>query len=345
VRYFDETGASVLDSSSYGYKTGSEVKRSILDVFSATHCSMTEAKQYSYRKTKMRCGWCGIPMFSESDGVKKIVEGLVAHDHIYPSARYGILCKGNVLVCCATCNGEKSDKEPVEYFEERLLRKVPTLFASTKEFENFLEDFTRPYKEDWPEYYKLALEGDLTRTDTQILGHYFMIDQTTGEDLIDLSVKPRSLRQTNDPNNIIWNQMDKLESPIYRKYSFYSAKDVKDRVSYTQAFYLNRHPKKLITKLTKTEFLDFGNELILSKVTSNREIEKIRRLLNVLVNMPEMSKFKILEKHFYKFKEAQRESARREALNTEQVNNSVELGRLNFAGEEHIDGLKFSTDN
>jgi hypothetical protein len=314
VRYFDETGRSVVDRSTYGYKTASEVKRSILDVFSAQNCSMNEAKQYSYKKTNMRCGWCGIAVYEIKDKLKSIIEGLVAHDHVYPSARFGILCKGNVLVCCSTCNGEKSDKDPLEYYKERLERNAPVFLPTLEEFEDFLEDFTKPYKEDWPTYYKLATEGDPLRTDTQILTHYFLIDPETNEDLTDMSIKPRSLRQTNDKNNFIWNQLDNIESPIYRDYNHHSASDVKNRVSYAQSFYLSLHPKKIMTAITKAEFLKFGNELILSKITSQNEVGKIKRLLKIIVNMPEMSKFKKIEDHFYKFKEAEREAARRQSL-------------------------------
>lgn len=342
MRYFDENRNSVLDTSNYNYGTVSEAKRNLIDIFSSTNCSMVEAKQYSYLKTNMHCGWCGIPLYTIEKGIKTITESLVAHDHVYPSARYGILCKGNVLVCCKDCNSEKSDKDPVEYFRERLLRKSPTLFSSVKEFRVFLEDFTKPYKEEWPEYYKLAVEGDPTRNPTDIIAHYFIKDSKTGVNLIDLSVKPRSMRQANDPNNIIWSQFDNLNSPIYKGYGSFSAKDVQGRISYTQAFYLDNHPQKLITKLTKNQFLKFGNELILSKVESRSEVSKILRLLTILVNMPELSKFKILESHFYRLSEARRVAAKRNEKDLKKTTETLNLDRLNFSGSVQIDGLNFT---
>ena len=51
---------------------------------------------------------------------KKFSKEELTMDHIVPMARSGRSTKGNVVVCCKTCNSDKGRKTPVEITMETL---------------------------------------------------------------------------------------------------------------------------------------------------------------------------------------------------------------------------------
>lgn len=103
---------------------------------------------------KKGCLYCG----SKKD--------LSLSEHIFAVTRGGITVVGNLIVVCRCCNGEKGNLSHEAYFQKKLMNpnfNHPVFGRSMERFLAFVYDYTRPFRENYPEEWARAVaieEGD-----------------------------------------------------------------------------------------------------------------------------------------------------------------------------------------
>ena len=85
------------------------------------------------------------------------------NEHLYSSNRGGITVAGNIGPSCLSCNRSKGDQSASQYFRRKLEDpefRHPVFGRSQQRFEELLDDYLQPFKDDYPEEYDLALRVD-----------------------------------------------------------------------------------------------------------------------------------------------------------------------------------------
>lgn len=76
-------------------------------------------------------------------------------DHLFPVSKGGPTVPGNMAYSCAVCNGARSNSYALDYW--RSMDPVKRFHKKEKEFLAALELATRPFRDRYPEEYKIAV--------------------------------------------------------------------------------------------------------------------------------------------------------------------------------------------
>lgn len=114
------------------------------------------------------CPYCGDRMFSLNQlGRWEKVEGVnFEWDHLIPASLLGLSVDGNICPACKDCNQLKSDLDPQRFFDNLLADPTKkTLYGSSVDFRMFLNEFSKPYRNNYPDAYarsKMNSESGVT---------------------------------------------------------------------------------------------------------------------------------------------------------------------------------------
>lgn len=261
----------------YGFESPRSLVRIMSDAFSRQHCDTNGALKHAAESTEGRCLYCGKPLYSLMDkGDIPEFPRTIHFDHIYPASNLNLFAVGNVALACETCNLEKSNTMPEDYYDMRRLTGKSLLIYDREEFLHFLEEMTSQYRKNWPKHYKVGIsnidEKDYKRLLTELLY----------ED-IDVSSAANKYNHENSLNWPIWQKVVK-RAEIY--YSKATVKDVEARIGYTNDFFENEFGvDRKLEDCTLSELGGFTNKLLLSKYESENEISKYRMLIKMLTEV------------------------------------------------------------
>lgn len=261
----------------YGFESPRSLVRIMSDAFSRQHCNTNGALKHAAESTKGRCLYCGKPLYSLMDkGEVPEFPRTIHFDHIYPASNLNLFAVGNVALACETCNLEKSNSMPVEYYDMRKVTGKSLLIYDRDEFVSFLSDMTSPYKNNWPKYYKVGT-SDIAEDDFKKLLTELLYND------IDVSSAANKYNHENSLNWPIWQKVVKRAEVYYSKTT---VKDVEARIGYTNDFFENEFGMdRKLEDCTLRELGGFTNKLLLSKYESENEISKYRMLIKMLTEV------------------------------------------------------------
>lgn len=260
----------------YSFESARAIVRPLSDAFSKQNCDTKEAIKYAAAGTQGNCIYCGEKMYKLKNGVPSF-NNSIHYDHVYPASKLNLFEVGNVALACENCNLSKSDKFPLEYYDMRVAEGLNVFIEPREEFELFLNKFTTPYKEKWPEHYEAGTkdfedDDEFKKALARLLFNHVDISRTTGKYNHEKSI-----------NREIWK---KVSTKVYELYSEYSAKDVIARLGYTNHMFEEIYDSStLINELDPSQLSKFFNQLLLSKSESKNEIQKYRMLIRVLIEV------------------------------------------------------------
>lgn len=104
------------------------------------------------------CIFCSteLDIYEENDLLKLREKGNVRWDHFIPANRFGPTTKGNILPICTSCNSLKNDSDPIEFWRTR----TSPMHKTEEEFQSFVNDFEKPFRENLRKYYNMAKSYD-----------------------------------------------------------------------------------------------------------------------------------------------------------------------------------------
>lgn len=269
--------ANSIFTTEYSFSSPRIIIRALSDAFSKQNCDTKGAITYGAVQTKGRCLYCGKPMYDLDNNGNPIFSNIIHYDHVYPASKFNLFEVGNVAIACNTCNLAKSDRLPMEYYDIRHSEGLSLFIYDRSKFEQFLDKFTKPYREKWPEHFAAGsrvIEDDQEFKDllTRLL-----------YEPVDISPSSSKYNHENSINKEIW---DKVVERAYETYSSSTAKDVEGRIGYTNEMFedtLGYGTK--IHEISLKELNRFINKLLLSKYESKNEIQKYRMLIKMLIEV------------------------------------------------------------
>lgn len=262
-------------TTSYSFDSARSIVRKLSDAFSKQHCDVKQAPIYAAEQTKGCCLYCGQPLYSIRESkAYPVFSNTLHYDHIYPASKLNLFEVGNVALACETCNLDKSNKLPMDYYDYRLETGKPLFIHEREEFEAFLDNMVSPYKEKWPSHYEsnfLEMDDDEFKAKlTELL-------------FDDLSFSAQCGSKYNQENSVNWEIWKKAIEKGYATYTALTAKDIEGRIGYTNEFFEDMFGiDKLLSGCTYEELSDFTTKLLLSKYESKNEVQKYRMLIRML---------------------------------------------------------------
>lgn len=261
----------------YSFSSPRIIIRALSDAFSKQHCDTKGAIKYGAKKTKGRCLYCGKPMYKLDSDNNPIFSNVIHYDHVYPASKFNLFEIGNIAIACNTCNVSKSDRFPMEYYDIRHSEGLSLLIYDRKEFEQFLHEFTEPYRTKWPKHFAAGSriiedENEFKKLLTELL-----------YEPVNISPSSSKYNHENSVNRDVWNKVVKR---AYETYSDSTAKDVEGRIGYTNEMFedtLGYGTK--IHEVSLNDLNRFINKLLLSKYESKNEIQKYRMLIKMLIEV------------------------------------------------------------
>lgn len=263
----------------YSFESSRSIIRALSDSFSKQYCDTKGAIKYGAVTSKGRCIYCGKPMYVLSSGGIPTFSNTIHYDHIYPASKLNLFEVGNIALACSTCNLAKSDRLPMEYYDIRFAEGTSLMFYERSEFEEFLYNFTKPYREKWPDHYAAGSRNiDDDNEFKQLLTELLF----NGVSIASVSSK---YNHDNSINSNVWKRVVKK---AYEDYSPTTAKDVEGRIGYTNFVFEDTlgHDVSIEDASIKDLRL-FINTLLLSKYESKNEIQKYRMLIKLLTEILE----------------------------------------------------------
>lgn len=264
----------------YSFSSSRSIVRPLSDAFSRQFCSSkNDSIKYAVVQTEGKCLYCGDKMYEvDVKGVPRFRNN-IHYDHIYPASRLNLFEIGNVAISCVDCNLEKSDRLPLEYYKlkEDLGQKVS--FNSIEEFEQFLYEFSTPYREKWPKHYEAGTrniedDDEFKQLITDLLYSQVHISSISNRTRYNYEFSV---------NKPIW---DKVVKKAYETYQALTAKDVEGRIGYTnETFEIKFGSDVEIKEISLSNLNEFIHELLNSKSESKNEVQKYRMLVKMLVEV------------------------------------------------------------
>lgn len=260
-------------STEYSFSSPRSIIRTLSDAFSKQYCDTKGAIKYAVKKTKGRCIYCGQPMYDLKQKIP-VFDNSIHYDHVYAASKLNLFEVGNVAIACSVCNLAKSDRSPIEYWSLRKSEGVPLLIHEYEDFEEFLYEFTKPYREKWPKHYEAGTRKIECQEEFKDLLYELLFKP------VDISPISSKYNHEHSVNREIW---DKVVENAYSKYSPLTAKDVEGRIGYTNSIFEEYFGiSKKIEDITIKEFREFSEVLLISKYESKNETQKYRMLLKIL---------------------------------------------------------------
>lgn len=262
-------------TTTYSFSSSRGIVRTLSDAFSKEHCDTKLAALYGAQFTEGKCLFCGRKNYVVVNGVPTF-SNTIHYDHIYPASRFGLFEVGNVAIACETCNLAKSDRLPLEYYDIRAAENLSLLYYDREEFIDFLDRFTKPYQEKWPEYYKA--------------NHEEFDDETFKEAVTNLfynkvNISASSMRY-NHENSVNWGIWEKTIKKAYDTYKDSTAKDVEHRIGFAnERFEILFGSSRTMEDTTLAELKEFADDLLIIKYDSKNEVQKYRMLIKMLLEV------------------------------------------------------------
>lgn len=263
-------------STVYSFESSRSIIRALSDAFSKQYCDTSGALKYASEKTEGKCIYCGQPMYKLKGSIP-IFSNTIHYDHVYPASKLNLFEIGNVAIACSTCNLAKSDRLPMEYYDIRTAEEVPRLFYDRKDFENFLDSFTEPYRKKWPKHYQAGSrniedDNEFKQLLTELLYNEVSVASVSSKYNHEHSV-----------NKDVWKR---VVEKTFETYSPTTAKDVESRIGYTNFIFEDVVGHDVSIKETSLQDLsEFINILLVSKYESKNEIQKYRMLIKMLTEV------------------------------------------------------------
>lgn len=262
-------------TTNYSFSSPRSIIRALSDSFSKQFCDTKGAIKYAAKATKGRCLYCGQPLYKINDDVP-VFSNLVNYDHIYPASKLNLFEVGNVALSCETCNLAKSNRMPMEYYDIRTTENSSLFIYDREEFERFLDEMTKPYKEKWYKHYEVCLL-DLTDDEFKCKLDELLFQK--------IDISSASIRY-NHENSVNWPTWEAVVKKAYETYTPSTAKDVEGRIGYAnEIFEETIGHSTLIEDCKLTEINKYINVLLLSKYDSKNEIQKYRMLIKMLIEV------------------------------------------------------------
>lgn len=262
--------------STYTFSSSRAIIRILSDAFSKQNCDTVGAVKYAVIKTEGRCIYCGEAMY-EKDGETPIFSNTIHYDHVYPASKLNLFELGNIAIACASCNLEKSDRFPMDYYDIRAASCQPLYYSDRKTFEKFLNDFTLPYKIKWPDYYDVGTVDIEDEDELKNLLFELFYDK------VPISATSSKYNHDNSVNREFWNRLVEKAFETYRPMT---AKDVEGRIGYANDVFekLFKHDTN-ITDISMKQLRKFINTLLEEKKDSKNEFQKYRMLIKILIEI------------------------------------------------------------
>lgn len=260
-------------STEYSFSSPRSIIRTLSDAFSKQHCDTKGAVKYAVEKTKGCCIYCGKSMYDLKQKIP-FFDNSIHYDHVYAASKLNLFEVGNVAISCDSCNLAKSDRFPLEYWELRKSEDSPLYIDELERFEEFLQEFTRPYKEKWPKHYSAGTRKIECHEEFKELLRELLFDP------VDISPASSKYNHETSVNKETWEEVAKI---AYLKYAALTAKDIEGRLGYTNSMFEEYFGiSKKIEDITIKEFRKFSEVLLISKYESKNETQKYRMLLKIL---------------------------------------------------------------
>lgn len=261
-----------------------------------------EVYQYAMNLTNGNCFWCDTKLVVH-DGSKKPEQltGESHWDHFIPAAQWGLFIRGNVVLSCISCNLDKSDSDPIEYWEYRKSLKLPLRYKTIDAFQSVYRKLVNEASKN----NTIGFDQNLSHEPKDILGGFkFMAESEDVENFIENYSSGRLARWLHNErdDSIVWSELNDLDSYVYVNYgeneniglAKLSAQDVRRRISRATEFYDETIKNTPITGLTDDEFRLYSHGLVSGVEcggSSVQEATKFRRLIRVLVEHEELNHF------------------------------------------------------
>lgn len=268
--------ANAAFTTTYSFESSRSIIRALSDSFSKQFCDTKGAFIHAAKETEGKCLYCGKPMYTVKGGVPTF-SNTIHYDHIYPASKLNLFEVGNVAIACDTCNLSKSDRFPMEYYDIRASEGVSLYAYEREEFEKILNNFTKPYREKWPEHYAAGSRNIDDDDEFKSLLTKLLFNK------VDIASSSTKYNHENSVNKLIW---ERIIERAYEEYSPSTAKDVVGRVGYTNLIFEDTLGHDVSIQDTSLNDLSgFINKLLLSKYESKNEIQKYRMLIKLLVDV------------------------------------------------------------
>lgn len=261
----------------YSFSSPRLITRILSDSFSRQFCETKEAVKYAVVKTKGCCIYCGNRMYFLGKDKIPSFSNTIHYDHVYPASKMNLFEVGNVAIACSECNLEKSDKMPMDYYDQKVREDAPRYIEDRLEFEEFLSEFTRPYKEKWPEHYAAGTRIIEESEEFKAIMLKLLFEP------VDISSRASKYNADSSVNSGLW---DKVTKKAYELYKPLTAKDVEGRIGHTNMQFENKFGLNVkMEDITLQDLNEFVGELLVSKSESKNEFQKYRMLVKILVEV------------------------------------------------------------
>lgn len=138
----------------YNGATINSFYRTLSDIYSNQFCDKKEAMREAIKFTNGRCLYCGTFLYNVDMNGNRIFKD-INWDHLYPASYLNLFTRGNVVLSCVICNNNKSDKDPIQFYQELKKKKSSLLFEKEEDFVYEINQFREMYRKDFPDYWCL----------------------------------------------------------------------------------------------------------------------------------------------------------------------------------------------
>lgn len=192
-----------------GCKRSIEGIRFFTDAFDVDY-DHHENELYSVTQTDGCCPYCGVELYAIHNGIP--VFSRYSWDHMLPAARFGLRTLGNMTLSCSTCNNEKGALSPFEYWQQRHRMKQPLWVERKDEFVAFVDNYGSPYRNKFPDHYKVAREYLPYVTDDNKVLREMFLSPYNGNPYIELRDRWRSAILPNNSLVVLANETEWAQS-------------------------------------------------------------------------------------------------------------------------------------
>lgn len=268
--------SNAVFSTTYSFQSPRSIIRALSDAFSKQHCDTKGAISHAVKGTEGRCLYCGVPMYSLK-GNLPVFSNNIHYDHIYPASKLNLFEVGNVTIACETCNLAKSDKFPMDYYDQRQAEGVSLFEYDREKFNTILNKITKPYKDKWPEHYEAGTRIIEDDDEFKELLTHLLYNKTS------IASAATKYNHENSINRLVW---ERVIAKACDTYTPMTAKDVTGRVGYTNQLFEDMLGHNVSIEDTSIkELKKFTKTLLLSKYESKNEVTKYRMLIKMLVEV------------------------------------------------------------
>lgn len=238
----------------------------------------------------MRCIYCSKPLYewnsltdspyletARGSKTRKTDNG-TAWDHIEPVRRFGIRTLGNFILVHSECNTLKNGYAPLDFWRSLPERGLSPLHETEEEFLAFLEEFSAPYRENFPELYAMTkdyVDFDQEQASKNLI---YMLSMRDGNGNLSIQIDRASngVRWLSvGPNADIWEKMKDILSEGGTKKSYGKTRQVMEIAN-------REFPGVKIEDMETSQLASLFSMVINKNMVSHSTYEQARRTLRVM---------------------------------------------------------------